>query len=161
MWLPVVSFDKKFFGRYQVSNLGAVRLWTAGRWKIVKQKTAPSGTKCVTLNVSKPDPSLPRSEKRQCAFVHRLVYEAFIGPIPDGDRVLHTDRDRANNRPENLRIGSQEPFNYETTFWSINELVEVKTHLSSGWSPQEIQLFYGGCLSSIERIRDGQFTVKV
>jgi hypothetical protein len=161
MWLPVVSFDKKFFGRYQVSNLGAVRLWVAGGWKIARQKTDRTGRKCVTLNVRNPGQCLSRSESRKCAFVHRLVYEAFVGPIPAGERIRHIDRNLSNNRPENLRIGSQEPPKYETTFWSINELVEVKTHLSSGWSPQEVQLFYGGSLSSIERIRDGQFTVKV
>ena len=160
MWLPVLSFDKKFFGRYQVSNLGAVRVWTAGRWKVVKQKTDRYGKKCVTLNVRNTH-CLPRSEARKCAFVHRLVYEAFVGPIPAGERIQHIDRNLSNNRPENLRIASQEPIDYDTTFWSIDELVEVKTHLSSGWSPQEVQLFYGGSLSSIERIRAGQFTVKV
>lgn len=36
--------------------------------------------------------------------IHRLVVEAFIGPIPEGFEVDHIDRDRSNNDVTNLRI---------------------------------------------------------
>jgi hypothetical protein len=40
--------------------------------------------------------------------VHRLVCEAFHGPAPDGANiVLHLDENALNNRPENLRWGTQ------------------------------------------------------
>lgn len=40
--------------------------------------------------------------------VHRLVCEAFHGPPPEGrPYVIHIDEDAHNNRPENLRWGSQ------------------------------------------------------
>jgi HNH endonuclease len=40
--------------------------------------------------------------------VHRLVAEAFLGPPPfDGAVVMHIDENAANNRPSNLRWGSQ------------------------------------------------------
>ena len=40
--------------------------------------------------------------------VHRLVCEAFHGAAPDGMKyVLHLDEDAHNNRPENLRWGTQ------------------------------------------------------
>lgn len=40
--------------------------------------------------------------------VHRLVCEAFHGPAPQGkEYVLHLDEDAHNNRPENLRWGTQ------------------------------------------------------
>lgn len=40
--------------------------------------------------------------------VHRLICEAFHGPPPEGKTyVLHLDEDAHNNRPENLRWGSQ------------------------------------------------------
>ena len=40
--------------------------------------------------------------------VHQLVCEAFNGPKPD-DRavVMHIDENAANNRPENLKLGTQ------------------------------------------------------
>lgn len=40
--------------------------------------------------------------------VHRLVCEAFHGPSPLGmDVVIHLDEDATNNRPENLKWGTQ------------------------------------------------------
>lgn len=40
--------------------------------------------------------------------VHRAVCEAFHGPPPfDGAVVIHRDEDGLNNRPENLKWGTQ------------------------------------------------------
>lgn len=36
--------------------------------------------------------------------VHRLVYEAFIGPIPEGMTVDHKDSNRTNNHYSNLQL---------------------------------------------------------
>lgn len=37
------------------------------------------------------------------AYVHQLVLEAFVGPRPDGWEADHINRDRADNRANNLR----------------------------------------------------------
>jgi hypothetical protein len=42
-----------------------------------------------------------------CLYIHRLVVEAFIGPIPRGMDVCHADGNRQNNRLENLRIDTR------------------------------------------------------
>lgn len=40
--------------------------------------------------------------------MHRLVCEAFHGPAPEGKPyVIHIDEDAHNNKPENLRWGTQ------------------------------------------------------
>lgn len=39
--------------------------------------------------------------------VHQAVCEAFHGPKQPGQVVLHIDEDATNNRPENLRWGTQ------------------------------------------------------
>ena len=40
--------------------------------------------------------------------IHRLVCEAFHGPAPEQKSVvIHIDEDATNNRPENLRWGTQ------------------------------------------------------
>ena len=40
--------------------------------------------------------------------IHRLIAEAFLGPSPfDGAVVMHIDENSANNRPSNLRWGTQ------------------------------------------------------
>lgn len=36
--------------------------------------------------------------------VHRLVYEAFKGEIPEGLEIDHIDRNKRNNNPDNLRV---------------------------------------------------------
>lgn len=40
---------------------------------------------------------------RKQYYVHRLICETFHGPCPEGYEVDHKDRDKSNNRPENLR----------------------------------------------------------
>lgn len=42
----------------------------------------------------------------QCS-IHRLVYEAFIGEIPEGYVIDHIDGNRANNNVSNLRLITQ------------------------------------------------------
>lgn len=41
--------------------------------------------------------------KQRTIMVHRLVAEAFIGPCPEGCEVDHINRNRSDNRVENLR----------------------------------------------------------
>lgn len=41
---------------------------------------------------------------RKKTYVHRAVWEMHNGTIPDGFVVDHIDRDRSNNRVENLRV---------------------------------------------------------
>lgn len=35
-------------------------------------------------------------------YIHRLVYEAFIGPILNGNDINHIDHNKGNNTPKNL-----------------------------------------------------------
>ena len=37
-------------------------------------------------------------------YIHRLVYEAFKGEIPEGMEIDHIDRNKRNNNPDNLRV---------------------------------------------------------
>lgn len=41
-------------------------------------------------------------------FVHRLVYESFVGPIPPGLTVDHIDNNKQNNHFSNLQLLSAE-----------------------------------------------------
>lgn len=38
------------------------------------------------------------------AFQHRVIWEAFVGPIPEGYQINHKDFDKANNRLSNLEL---------------------------------------------------------
>lgn len=44
------------------------------------------------------------SKKSRTQFVHRVVYEAWNGPIPEGYEVDHINGSRLDNRLANLQI---------------------------------------------------------
>jgi hypothetical protein len=48
--------------------------------------------------------NLYRDGKPQHFYVHRLVAEAFIGPIPEGFEVNHKDGCKTNANADNLEI---------------------------------------------------------
>ena len=48
-----------------------------------------------------------RKERKQ-AMVHRLVWEAFNGPIPEGMVICHVNNDQYDNRLDNLRLDTQQ-----------------------------------------------------
>lgn len=97
-WLPVVGFE----GLYEVSDLGRVRA-TSRRMGTTGEPLAanidPQGYRAVGLR----RPSHPRVQRR----VHRIVAAAFIGPCPPGMEVCHSDGDKLNNQPSNLRYGTR------------------------------------------------------
>lgn len=105
IWKPISGYE----GQYEVSNLGNVRsldrycLGRDGRSEIhhgrmLKKQKLWNGYLNVDLNNGK---------KRWHRPVHILVAEAFIGPRPENNDVMHIDGDRTNNRAENLCYGTR------------------------------------------------------
>lgn len=43
-------------------------------------------------------------KEHKIVYVHRLVYEAFKGEIPEDLEIDHIDRNKHNNNPDNLRL---------------------------------------------------------
>lgn len=101
-WLPVVGFEES----HEVSDAGQVRsidrtnmLGKRLKGHPVKQRVNP--------NTGYPMVALQSEGKRVTRAVHRLVSEAFIGPLPDGMETCHWDGDKTNNRAENLRYDTR------------------------------------------------------
>lgn len=79
-------------GQYEISNYGRVRSKNSGR---IKATTANQFGHYKVL--------LWHGNKSRMKYVHRLVYEAFIGDIPKGYDVHHIDGNRHNNMANNLK----------------------------------------------------------
>ena len=87
---------------YQVSNLGRIksleRIDALGRKaeeKILKPLITRNGYYLTGLY---------KNSVRKLYYVHRLVYEAFNGQIPEGLQVNHINEIKTDNRLENLNL---------------------------------------------------------
>lgn len=100
LWRPV----PEWVGYYEVSDDGRVRSVSRpssrGRitGRILRTSVTPKGYHMVTFT---------RPGVRRTYSVHRLVGQAFLGPIPDGMQTCHNDGDKDNNTAGNLRYDTQ------------------------------------------------------
>lgn len=86
IWKPVLGFE----GKYEVSNLGNVK-------SLIRNKLLKPGLNPHYLSVI-----LGKDLKRK--YVHRVVWEAFNGPIPEGLQINHKDENKLNNSLSNLSL---------------------------------------------------------
>lgn len=114
IWKDIEGYE----GKYQVSNFGRVRSLNYNQKGIVKE------LKLVKHSRGYRYVSLRKDGQTQHYFVHRLVYETFIGPIPDGMVVNHIDEDKTNNRVDNLNLLSAK----ENTNWGTAIKRMSKSH---------------------------------
>lgn len=116
------------FPDYQVSTDGTVWSRLNGRWGTLDDWHKVKGWtfgryRGVTLCNGK--------RKRKRYYVHQLVLLAFVGPCPKGMQCRHfPDRDRSNNRLENLSWGTPKQDHQD-------KLVHG-THLEGGRHPNAI-----------------------
>lgn len=104
-----------FNENYEVSDLGNVRNKRTGR--ILKPEVVHNGYLRVTI-----------SKKRYR--VHRLVYETFVGPIPEGYQIDHINEKRQDNRLVNLQVLTQA----ENLQKAHNKPVHVFYEVSEGFT---------------------------
>lgn len=90
--------------RYEVSDHGNVR---GPSGKILKPTLMQIGYFSVTLSF--------KDHKVVRHYVHRLVAEAFIGPLPEGLVVNHKNHNKLDNRLENLEFISRSD---NTSHWA-------------------------------------------
>ena len=84
------------WGQYSVTQDGQVINERTGKIRVAHLDN--KGYLCVTLPLD--------LGYRKAFKVHTLVYTAFIGDIPSGMEIDHINRDREDNRLENLRLVS-------------------------------------------------------
>lgn len=81
---------------YEVSDHGRVR--RSGAEHVLKGTPGNHGYPCVRLS--------RKSQVRE-HLIHRLVFEAFVGPIPEKMTINHIDGIKTNNRVENLELATK------------------------------------------------------
>ena len=86
---------KIYLGQYEVSNLGNIRRKLCnGTYKEVKGSIGNHGYRYFQTN---------RGGVRKNHLIHQIVAKLFIRERPEGLVIDHIDRNRQNNRVENLR----------------------------------------------------------
>ena len=85
IWKPVLDY----IGLYEVSNLGRVRSLKFGKVRILKPCKKKNGYLYIRLS---------KNGITKNFYVHRLVYEAFHGTIPDDMQVNHINEIKTDNR---------------------------------------------------------------
>lgn len=104
-WLDIPEYEDA----YQVSSLGCVRsLPRTVRWgkdgtrridgKVLSPIARGDG-KAGSLTVN-----LKLAGNNRLVSIARLVYGAFVGPIPSNGRVFHANLDESDNRVDNLTL---------------------------------------------------------
>lgn len=125
-WKDIPGYE----GYYQASNHGRVRSvdrvtraklngTRVTRGRMSNYKMRPSGHHAVSLSVE---------GKASWVFVHRLIYMAFMGPIPDGHDVHHINEIKTDNHVGNLVAMSHSD---HMTYHSTSEKCPVRGERNS------------------------------
>ena len=94
----------EYIGFYDASNYGRIRSMWYGKVRIMKPVKNSKGYLYVGLR---------KDGKMKKFYVHRIVYEAFNGEIPEGMQVNHINEIKTDNSLWNLNLMScKENINY-------------------------------------------------
>lgn len=116
------------FENYLVSDTGIVRNKKSGR--ILKISTSPKGYKFYQLR---------ENGKSKTILVSRLVYQKFVGEIPDGYDINHIDGDKSNNHYSNLEAITH----HENVLHAV-KIGLIKSGRANKYSKQVCQIKWSG-----------------
>ena len=126
IWKNIVGLED-----YQISNLGRVKSVKFGKERFLKFGKDNKGY----LHIS-----LCKDGKQKWFLVHRLVYEAFVGEIPESMQINHIDEDKTNNRLDNLNLMTPK----ENSNWGTRTERQAEKMTNGKCSKQVIQLSLDG-----------------
>jgi hypothetical protein len=104
-----------------------------------------------------------QSGKRRFVLAHRRAYELFIGPIPKGEWVLHTEECNIRQccNPQHLKLGSpkqnsKDCFTFGSRGRSHLTDVDILNIQTSNRPRKDLALEYNLCYHTIMRIQNGK-----
>lgn len=154
VWKPVMGYE----GLYLVSSQGRVkslpRMATPG--KVLKYNVELSGRKSVMLS---------KHGQTKRIYVARLVAEAFCG-VPTGPQVRHWDGDCTNDRPDNLRWGTDQDNKNDTarhgsrkgekhalSKLTEEQVLEIRKRAEAGENQTKLGAEFGVCQEAVSDIK--------
>lgn len=112
-WRPIPGYE----GLYEASNLGKIRSIDR-EIRHSKNGTLTLKGRVLKLGIDKDgylQVQLNKNGRGKTFRVHRLVWMAFNGAIPENMQVNHVDEDKSNNRLENMNLMTcKENINFAT-----------------------------------------------
>jgi hypothetical protein len=99
----------KDYPNYRVTPEGEVWSYAQNKPKKLKpQKTTQSG-KYLQVRLYGEDARITKEGRRlgKLHYIHRLMWETFVGEIAEGLTIDHIDGDPSNNRIDNLQLITQ------------------------------------------------------
>ena len=103
LWRPLIAFEEL----YEISNFGKL----ISKSRKLKQRNRETGNKFKDANLVTPrihnGGYLRYSVRRKDYYIHRLVYEHFVGKIPEKYDINHIDGNKTNNHVSNLELANR------------------------------------------------------
>lgn len=102
IWKDIPNYE----GLYQASNLGRVRSldrWVDGK-NGIKYFVKGMILKPRLSNIGYQQVFLRNNGNRKNCYIHRLVWEAFNGKIPEGMEINHISENKQENKLSNLNL---------------------------------------------------------
>ena len=108
----------------------------------------------------------PDSSKVEHKYIHRLVWEAYKGPIPKEMTVDHIDGNPGNNHLDNLRLLTQKDNN---KIWNVknrqngslrtkrDEMLKLR---EQGWNREQIANHFSCSVDTVTRVINKKMTGK-
>ena len=147
VWKDIEGYE----GKYQVSNLGRVKSLARVTYYRHMKRVEKENIMCPQKGRGKYKLiTLSKNGTQHMFQVHRIVYETFNGPIPEGMQVNHIDENPSNNMLDNLCLMTpKENANYGSRNQKISR-INKKPIIQCTSDGQDIACWFSAKDASIE-----------